>query len=102
MKQVRNVNNNAARGKKSRRGGLIWSLAVLLVIIVLLATEQVALLYVLATLSISALLTIVALSSFGEARVATEPVPFDDAAAIADRNAPVRTDAATSKRAVSR
>ena len=84
--------------------GLIWSLAVLVVVVVLLVTEQVALLYVLATLSISALLTIVALSSFGEARVAAEPVPFDDAAAIADRNsgATVRADAVAPRRAANR
>jgi hypothetical protein len=56
---------------------------------VLLFTEQVALLYVLATLSVSALLIVVALAPFGEARAATEPASFDDSAAIANRNLPI-------------
>jgi len=71
--------------KKSRRASLLWIAASALVIIVLIVQEQVALLYVLATLSVAALLTVVALSDLRGARDApAEPAPFDDAAAIAD------------------
>lgn len=90
MSSARNVTGTRANAGRARprRTGLIWSVVVVVVVAILLFTEQVALLYVLATLSVSALLIVVAFASFGEARVATEPVPFDDAAAIADRNAP--------------
>lgn len=71
--------------RSTRRNTILGSLVVAAVVAVLLFMEQVALLYVLATLSVSALLIVVAFSSFGEARHGTEEAPFDDAAAIADR-----------------
>jgi len=74
-----------ATHKRRRRLALLWSAAVAIVVIVLLVQEQVAVLYVLATLSVTALLMIVAWSDLGGARLAAnEPPPFDNAAAIAD------------------
>lgn len=78
----------AAKGV-GRRNTWIAIVVVVFVVGMLLAYERVAELYVLATFSISALLFVVAFASFGEARVATEAVPFDDSAGIADRNASV-------------
>lgn len=72
-----------------RRNTWIAIVVVVFVVGMLLAYERVAELYVLATFSISALLFVVAFASFGEARVATEAVQFDDSAGIADRNASV-------------
>ena len=86
MSSARNITGRRAR---PRRTGLIWSAAITLIVAVLLFTEQVALLYVVATLSVSALLIVVAFASFGEARSATEPASFDDSAGIADRNLPI-------------
>jgi hypothetical protein len=56
-----------------------------MIIVALIWTEQVALLYVLATLSVTALLLIVAMADLGGARrPVTEPAPNDDSAAAAD------------------
>jgi len=68
-----------------RRNSILWSVAVMTAIIVLLALEQVALLYLVATLGVAVLLIIVAFTDLQ--RVAPEPtliVPADDSAAIAD------------------
>ena len=81
-----NVKTSSTKRSRKSRTGLILSLVVAGIVAVLLVTEQVALLYVLATLSIAVLLLVVAFASFGEARAATESAPFDDSAAIADRN----------------
>ncbi|HEV2801636.1 MAG TPA: hypothetical protein VGW12_14275 [Pyrinomonadaceae bacterium] len=71
--------------KSNRRTTLLWIAAAAAVIIALIWTEQVALLYVLATLSVTALLVIVALSDLGGSRrPVTEPAPHDDSAAAAD------------------
>lgn len=88
MSSARNLTGTRAETRRTspRRTGLIWSVLVVVAVAVLLLTEQVALLYVVATLSVSALLIVVAFASFGEARAATEPVPFDDSAVIADRS----------------
>lgn len=80
------VRSQAAAAKARRRNVLIGVILLVVVVAALLYTEQVALLYVLATLGVSALLIAVAFAPIGEARVATQPAPFDDAAAIADRN----------------
>jgi hypothetical protein len=82
----RKTNRPVNAQKHRRRNTILWILAVVAVVIGLLAKEQIALLYVLATLSVAALLIVVAWSDLGGARaVATgEPAPFDDAAAIAD------------------
>ncbi len=85
----RNVNRTAApRGRRKSRKSLYISLLVVAVIITLLWLEQVALLYVLGTLSVAGLLTVVALADLhGSRRSATGPAPFDDAAAIGDGTA---------------
>jgi hypothetical protein len=75
----------APRARRKSRKSLYLSLVAVAVIIVLLWQEQVALLYVLATLSVAGLLTVVALADLGGARrSAAGPAPFDDSAAIAD------------------
>jgi membrane protein implicated in regulation of membrane protease activity len=64
---------------------LLWIAAVAAIIIGLIWTEQIALLYVLATLSVTALLLIVAMADLGGVRrPLTEPAPNDDAAAAGD------------------
>ena len=87
----RNVERGAAAARarrKSRRTSLLWVGLVAAVVIVLQVQEQVALLYVLATLSVAGLLAIVAFADLRGARQVTEQVaPGDDAAAIGDRTA---------------
>ena len=70
---------------RRRRATLLWMVVVAGLIITLLLLEQVALLYVLATLGMSALLIIVALADLGLSRQFTQPPPSDDGAAIGDR-----------------
>ncbi len=90
--------------KHRRRMTLLWIAVVGLVIILLLRYEQLALLYVLATLSVAALLIVVSLSDLSGARkAAAESAPFDDSAAIGDRTSsplvsPVLTESRASKR----
>lgn len=75
----------AARGRRKSRRSLLYIALSALVIIVLLYLEQIALLYVIATLSVAALLTVVAFADLRPARQpATGPAPHDDSAAIAD------------------
>ena len=102
----RNVERGAAAARarrKSRRKSLLWIAAVTLVVIVLLVMEQVALLYVLATLSVAALLAIVAFADLRGAKQMTDQIPpGDDAAAIGDRTAkatPATTFGSTTSRA---
>ncbi len=89
--------------KRRRRMTLLWIAIVGLVIILLLRYEQIALLYVLATLSVAALLIIVSLSDLSGARkAAAEAAPFDDSAAIGDRTSsplasPIFTETRASK-----
>src|ERR1041384_229618 len=85
--------------KRRRMMTLLWLLAAAIVVIALIYEEQIALLYVLATVSVTALLIIVAVSDLHDTRTATEP-PLDDSAALADgtpaaplRTAPQRTTA---------
>lgn len=82
----RNAARATARPRQKSRRSLIWVAASALVIIVLLYLEQIALLYVLATLSIGALLTVVAFADLRGARqpASAGPAPHDDSAAIAD------------------
>lgn len=66
-----------------RRTTLLWIAAGAVVIIALLYWEQTALLYVLATLGVTALLVVVALADLSGARKAShESAPADDSAAI--------------------
>ena len=78
----------APRSRRKSRKSLYISLAVVAVIIALLWQEQVALLYVLATLSVAGLLAVVAIADLHGARQsAAGPAPFDDSAAIGDGTA---------------
>jgi peptidoglycan/LPS O-acetylase OafA/YrhL len=85
----RNVERGAAAARarrQSRRTTILWVAGVAAVVIALLVMEQVALLYVLATLSVTALLVIVAFADLRGAREVTEQIaPGDDSAAIGDR-----------------
>ena len=89
--------------KRRRRVTLLWIGIAALAIILLLRYEQIALLYVLATLSVAALLIIVSLSDLsGARRAAAEAAPFDDSSAIGDRTSsplasPVLTESRASK-----
>lgn len=77
----------AAGGRKTsnRRMTFLWIAVVSIAIIALIWTEQIAILYVLATLSVTGLLLIVAFADLGGARRAiTGPAPNDDSAAAAD------------------
>jgi hypothetical protein len=80
---------------------LIWCAVSTAIVTGLIYKEQIALLYILATVSVTILLVVVALADLhGAQRARTEP-PLDDAAAIADglpagAAAPSRT--ATAKR----
>ncbi len=75
----------ALRSRRKSRKSIYISLVAVAVIIVLLWQEQVALLYVLATLSVAGLLTIVAFADLHGARQSPAgSAPFDDSAAIAD------------------
>jgi hypothetical protein len=87
----RNANRiPAARARRKSRKSLYISLVVVAVIIGLLWQEQVALLYVLATLSVAGLLTVVAFADLrGAPSGAAGPAPFDDSAAISDGTAAV-------------
>ena len=82
----------AAAQKRRRRMTFLWILAVSAVIITLLVLEQVAVLYVLATLSVTLLLIVVAWSDLEGRRATAQKTPFDDSAAIADaRTTPAAT-----------
>ena len=98
----RNVNRTAApRGRRKSRKSVYISLVVIAVIIALLWQEQVALLYVLATLSVAGLLTVVAFADLRGARgSAAGPAPFDDSAAIGDGTAGMTS--ATASRPITR
>ncbi len=92
--------SRAAEGarKKRRRNSILVSAAVAAVIVVLLMLEQVALLYLLATVGVATLLIIVAFADLhGATPTAAEvqPATPDDSAAIADGLAGTAPVAAT-------
>lgn len=94
----RNYSRAAADGvrKRRRRNSLLVSAIAVVIIIVLLVLEQVALLYLICTLGVVALLLVVAFSDLhGAKQPASMPAPNDDAAAIADGVTGTATDAAT-------
>ena len=73
------------RGRKTggRNRTLLWIVGVGLIIVLLIYFEQTAILYVLATLGVTALLLIVAFADLkGVPNAADLPQPNDDAAAI--------------------
>lgn len=75
----------AGARSKRRWTTFAWIAGISAVIIALLYTEQIALLYVLATLGVTALLIVVALADLGGARQPfTEPRPADDSAVLGD------------------
>jgi hypothetical protein len=75
---------STTQGRRSRRKTtLLWVAVMTAIIITLLALEQTALLYVLATVGVTVLLVVVALADLsGARRSMAETVPADDAAAI--------------------
>lgn len=75
--------------KRQRRTTILWIAAAAAVIVTLMYLGQIAMLYVLATLSVTTLLVIVALADFGEARRETQVPPFDDSSALGDRQSVV-------------
>ena len=84
----RNVNRAAAARarKKGKRTSLILSLVAVAVVITLLALEQVALLYLLGTLGVAAILVIVAMADLKGAKAGPlQATPADDSAAVGDR-----------------
>lgn len=83
----RNYSRAAADGvrKRRRRNSLLVSAVAVIIIIALLMLEQVALLYLICTLGVAALLLVVAFSDLhGAKQQASVPEPADDSAAIAD------------------
>ncbi|MFL6229290.1 MAG: hypothetical protein ACJ741_10965 [Pyrinomonadaceae bacterium] len=78
--------NTAAAAARRRRRliTLLWSAGVAAVVIALIYKEQIALLYILATVSVTALLVVVAMADLSGARQAGQSAPFDDSAAVGD------------------
>jgi hypothetical protein len=87
--------------KRRRRTTLLWSAVVAAFVIGLIWKEQVALLYILATVSVTVLLVIVALADLHGAKRTQEP-PLDDAAALADGVTPATLNATATRRAARR
>ncbi len=85
------------RQKRGRNKTLIWIAAVVIITIGLIYYEQAALLYILATLGVTAILVIVALANL-KGKVADEPLPADDAAAIGSGIAAPLPSTATNQR----
>lgn len=75
---------NTGGGKRSRRGNtILWVAAMAAITIGLIYYEQTALLYILATLGVTALLAVVALADLkGAERMTGAPATGDDSAAI--------------------
>jgi len=92
--------NTAGAGRKSsRRMTFLWIAVISAIIIGLIWKEQVALLYVLATFSVTALLLVVAMSDLGGSRQTfTAPAPNDDSAAAGDGLGASRVAARTTNR----
>ncbi len=88
-----------AQGRRSRRlVTFLWVAGLSVLVITLLALEQTALLYVLATLGVTALLVVVAAADLSGARraLAAGTAPADDAAAIGTGIASVMPPTTTS------
>lgn len=65
---------------------LVWALALAAVVIVLIYFEKTAILYILCTLGVTALLLVVAFSDLGQSREAAGGLDQQkDAASVADR-----------------
>jgi hypothetical protein len=84
-----------ARRKGSRNTTLLWIAAMTAIIIGLLYWERIALLYVLATLGVTALMIVVAMADLaGTKKPLAGPTPADDSAAIGDGITSARPSAA--------
>ncbi|MDT7543371.1 MAG: hypothetical protein QOE33_3275 [Acidobacteriota bacterium] len=94
------ANRNAATATRKRRRlmTLAWSAAVAAVVIGLIWKEQIALLYILATVSVTALLVVVAMADLGGARRTQMVAPYDDSAAAADGATPDAPRSSTRKK----
>jgi heme O synthase-like polyprenyltransferase len=71
-------------GRRSRRTNtLLWMAALAAITIALIYFEQTEILYILATLGVTALLAVVAMADLhGTEGTSSEPLPADDSAAI--------------------
>ncbi len=106
----KNVSRAAAAArprKKTRNMSLLLVLAAIVVVVTLLWTEQIAVLYVLVTISMAVLLIVVAMADLhlGERPAAADALPYNDSAGLADAagtTAPVTLGAATSRSVKSR
>ncbi len=78
----RNAPAEEAR-KRRRLMTLVWSAVTAAIVIGLIYKEQIALLYIIATVSVTVLLVVVALADLHGARRTLEP-PLDDSAVLAD------------------
>jgi hypothetical protein len=73
--------NTSAGGRSRRLNTLLWVAALAAIIIALIRFEQTAILYILATLGVTALLVVVATADLkGAQGITGDPVPADDAA----------------------
>ena len=91
-----NKTKTTAIASRKQRGRMtfVWSAVATVAVIALIWTEQVALLYVLATLSVSALLVVVSLSDLGQSKRVSQAPPLDDSAAAGDAMNTASTSAA--------
>jgi hypothetical protein len=91
--------NAAADARRRRRMmTLLWIVGVAALVTGLIYKEQIALLYILATVSVTVLLVVVAMADLDGARRAASPAPFDDAAALADGTTAAAPDPARARR----
>lgn len=82
------MNRKTLAGDRRRRKmvTLVWALALAAVVIVLIYFEKTAILYILCTLGVTALLLVVAFSDLGQSREAAGGLDQQkDAASVADR-----------------
>jgi hypothetical protein len=83
---VKKTTAAAAVASRRQRGRMmfVWVAIAAVAVIALIWKEQIALLYVIATLSVAALLIVVAFADLGVAKRITQAPPFDDSAAAGD------------------
>ena len=79
MKRTRNL---AAERRRRKMITVLWTAALALGTIILIYKEMTALLYILATLGVTALLIVVAMSDLAHAEKLTDDPRSDDSAAI--------------------
>ena len=90
---------NPGNIRKNRlRNTLIWSAVVAAIVITLLVKEQIALLYVLATLSVTVLLVVVARADLGGSSQATTAATLNEVAALTESDKPTTSFASAAKR----